>query len=347
MKTGKVPENVLKRSVLRQMKTERKEVLSGAGIGKDCAIFSFCDANVISCMQEASVAVRASAGCRQPGFTVKYTMAQLLQKCANNLAASGAEPVAAMVTLLLPEAAEETELKALMAEAVEKCEELSMDIVGGQTRITSDVSSTTAVVVGFGESPVERQTMSNMAGTAAPGQDIVVSKWIGLEGTAFLAERCSEMLRARYPAYLVEEAAGFHRYLSILPEAAAAVESGVCAMHDASEGGIFGALWELAEAAGVGLTVDLRKLPLRQETVEVCEYCNVNPYQLLSGGCLVMTTEDGPGLVDSLTARQIPAVLVGKVTDRNDRILLNGEEVRYMDRPATDELYRFVSESSI
>ena len=347
MKTGKVPENVLKRSVLRQMKTERKEVLSGAGIGKDCAIFSFCDANVISCMQEASVAVKASTGCQQSGFTVKYTMAQLLQKCANNLAASGAEPVAAMITLLLPEAAEETELKALMAEAVEKCEELSMDIVGGQTRITSDVSSTTAVVVGFGESPVERQTMSNMAGTAAPGQDIVVSKWIGLEGTAFLAERCSEMLRARYPAYLVEEAAGFHRYLSILPEAAAAVESGVCAMHDASEGGIFGALWELAEAAGVGLTVDLRKLPLRQETVEVCEYCNVNPYQLLSGGCLVMTTEDGPGLVDSLTARQIPAVLVGKVTDRNDRILLNGEEVRYMDRPATDELYRFVSESSI
>lgn len=347
MKTGKVPENVLKRSVLRQMKTERKEVLNGAGIGKDCAIFSFCDANVISCMQEASVAVKASAGCRQPDFTVKYTMAQLLQKCANNLAASGAEPVAAMIALLLPETAEETELKALMAEAVEKCEELSMDIVGGQTRITSDVSSITAVVVGFGKSPVESETVCNMKGAAAPGQDIVVSKWIGLEGTAFLAERCSEMLRARYPSYLVEEAAGFHRYLSILPEAAAAVESGVCAMHDASEGGIFGALWELAEGAGVGLTVDLRKLPLRQETVEVCEYCNVNPYQLLSGGCLVMTTEDGPGLVDSLTARQIPAVLVGKVTDRNDRILLNGEEVRYMDRPATDELYRFMSESGI
>ena len=347
MKTGKLPENVLKRSVLRQMKTERKEVLNGAGIGKDCAIFSFCDANVISCMQEASVAVKVSTRHQQSGFTVKYTMAQLLQKCANNLAASGAEPVAAMITLLLPETAEETELKALMAEAVEKCEELSMDVVGGQTRITSDVSSTTAVVVGFGKSPAGSQTMSNMTGIATPGQDIVVSKWIGLEGTAFLAERCSEMLRARYPAYLVEEAAGFHRYLSILPEAAAAVESGVCAMHDASEGGIFGALWELAEGAGVGLTVDLRKLPLRQETVEVCEYCNVNPYQLLSGGCLVMTTEDGPGLVDSLTARQIPAVLIGKVTDRNDRIILNGEEVRYMDRPATDELYRFLSESSI
>lgn len=347
MKTGKVPENVLKRSVLRQLKTERKEVLNGAGIGKDCAIFSFSDRNVISCMQEASVAVRASAGCRQPGYTVRYTMAQLLQKCANNLAASGAEPVAAMITLLLPETTEEPELKTLMAEAEEKCWELSMDIAGGQTRITADVSFPIAVITGFGRALEDTGGAGRMVGKAAPGQDIVISKWIGLEGTAFLAERCSGMLHSRYPAYLVEEAAGFHRYLSVLPEAAAAMESGVCAMHDASEGGIFGALWELAEGAGVGLTVDLKKLPLRQETVEVCECCNVNPYQLLSGGCLVMAAKDGSKLVDSLTARQIPAVVVGKVTDRNDRILLSGEEVRYMDRPVTDELYRFLSESSI
>ena len=347
MRTGKVPENVLKRSVLRQLKTERKEILNGAGIGKDCAVFSFSDRNVISCMQEASVAVKSSAGCRQPEFTVKYNMAQLIQKCANNLAASGAEPVAAMVTLLLPETTEESELKALMSEAEEKCQELSMDIAGGQTRVTADVSSPIAVVTGFGVGSEDAGDIGHMIRKAAPGQDVVISKWIGLEGTAFLAERCSEMLRPRFPAYLVEEAAGFHRYLSILPEAAAAVESGVCAMHDASEGGIFGALWELAERAGVGLTIDLKKLPLRQETVEVCECCNVNPYQLLSGGCLVMTAEDGSVLVDNLTARQIPAVIVGKVTDRNDRILLNGEEVRYMDRPAIDELYRFFSESSI
>lgn len=347
MKTGKVPENVLKRSVLRHLKTERKELLNGAGIGKDCAVFSFSDRNVVSCMQEASVAVRTSAGCRQPGYTVRYTMAQLIQKCANNLAAAGAEPVTAMITLLLPENTEESELKNLMAEAEQKCRELSMDIAGGQTRITADVSSPIAVVTGFGRGPEDTGDVGHMAGIASPGQDIVISKWIGLEGTAFLAERCSGMLHSRYPAYLVEEAAGFHRYLSILPEAATAVESGVCAMHDASEGGIFGALWELAEGSGVGLTIDLKKIPLRQETVEVCECCNVNPYQLLSGGCLVMATEDGPGLVDGLTAIQIPAVIVGKVTDRNDRILLNGEEVRYMDRPATDELYRFLSESSI
>lgn len=345
MKTGKVPENVLKRSVLRQLKTERKEVQSGAGVGRDCAIFSVSDSIVISCMQEGTVAVENTADSRFNHGTVRYTMAQLIQKCANNLAASGAEPVAAMVTLLLPETLEEPELKALMAEAEKKCRELSIDIVGGQTRITRAAALPVAVITGFGSMASGSHPDSHAFRSAAPGQDVVVSKWIGLEGTAFLAECCGEKLRSRYPAYLVEEAAGFHNYLSVLPEAAAAMESGVCAMHDASEGGIFAALWELAECAGVGLTVDLKKLPLRQETVEVCEYCNVNPYQLLSGGCLVMTAEDGPGLVKSLHARQIPAVIVGKVTDKSDRLLLNEEEVRYMDRPARDELHRFLEEN--
>ena len=84
------------------------------------------------------------------------------------------------------------------------------------------------------------------------------------------------------------------------------MKSGVCVMHDASEGGIFASLWELAERAGVGLSIDMKKLPLRQETVEVCEFSGVNPYELLSGGCLVMTTFDGPGLVAALEAEGIP-----------------------------------------
>ncbi len=71
------------------------------------------------------------------------------------------------------------------------------------------------------------------------------------------------------------------------------MKSGGCTMHDASEGGIFAGLWEMAEGAGVGLTIDMKKLPLRQETVEVCEYCNVNPYELRSGGSLIIASPEG------------------------------------------------------
>ena len=140
----------------------------------------------------------------------------------------------------------------------------------------------------------------------------------------------------------MEEAAAFDRYYSILPEAATAVKSGGCTMHDASEGGIFAGLWEMAEGAGVGLTIDMKKLPLRQETVEVCEYCNVNPYELRSGGSLIIASPEGTAVVEALVAEGIPAVIVGRFTDSNERLILNEDEVRYMDRPQRDEIYKSV-----
>lgn len=323
MKIGKVSESVLKRSVLKQLKTKNENVICGAGVGDDCAIFALSDTvKFASCVQEGVLLADAD-------------MTHLIQRCVNNLAVGGAQPFAVTIALILPEILEEPGLKAIMAEAENACRSISagsgsLQIAGGQTRVSAAVKAPVAVVTGYGKI---KDTNYCTAAAAKPGQDIVISKWIGLEGTARLAKEYREQLLGRYPAYLVEEAAGFDRYLSIVPEAATAMKSGVCAMHDASEGGIFGALWELAEGAGVGLTIDLKKLPLRQETVEVCECCNVNPYELQSGGSLVMTAGDGAALVAALEAEGIPAVVVGKLTASNDRIILNEDEVRYMDRP--------------
>lgn len=83
----------------------------------------------------------------------------------------------------------------------------------------------------------------------------------------------------------------------------------------------------------------MKKIPLRQETVEVCEFCNVNPYELMAGGCLVMTADNGENLVNALLEEGICAVVIGQTTDSKERVLLNEEEVRYMDRPKQDALY--------
>ena len=342
MKIGKVSETILKRSVLRHIKTEGKEIVSGAGVGGDCAFFASGDGQcVVSCMQEAALTIgREGAGEGMEGAEDGMSIGHLLQKCFNNLGAGGARPTAVMITLLLPEDIQEPDIRALMEQAQAACSGLGVAIAGGQTRICREVKAPWGVVTGFGKSG-----LLNGPGRAEPGQDIVVSKWIGLEGTAFLARRFKDKLRERYPAYFVEEAASFDRYYSILPEAAAAVKSGVCAMHDASEGGIFAALWELAERAGTGLAIDLRELPLRQETVEVCEYCGVTPYELLSGGCLVMTSGDGQALARILSEQGIPARVVGKITEGSRRIIRNGEEIRYMDRPQTDEIYKIIQRS--
>jgi hydrogenase maturation factor len=154
-----------------------------------------------------------------------------------------------------------------------------------------------------------------------------------LEGTAILAKTYREKLLERYPAFLVDEAADFEKYLSITEEASIAARCGALAMHDLSMGGVFGALWELAEGANLGLEVDFKKLPIRQETVEVCEVCGVNPYEMRSGGSLLMTADDGEAIVSALAAAGIPAVVIGKLTDGQDRIIRKEEEVRFLDRP--------------
>lgn len=334
-KIGKLPENVMKRSVLGQIRTKREEVLSGAGIGKDCAIFSPCEGKTgVVCVQEA--VLRIAQG-EVPQEEAGMSLAELIVKCTNNLAAGGARAVAVMPALFLPQALEEEQIRALMAQAQEKCQELSIEIAGGQTRITAVVSAPLATVTAYG---IGIEGEDHTVKAAAPGQDVILSKWIGLQGTAHMAERYRERLLERYPAWLVEEAAGFKRYLSVVPEAEVAIRFGVCAMHDASEGGILGALWELVEGAGMGLMADLRKLPLRQETVEICECCGINPYELLSGGCLIMTAWDGQGLVKALKEAGIPAVVIGQLTEGKDRILTNGEEIRYLDRPKRDGIYQ-------
>ena len=109
------------------------------------------------------------------------------------------------------------------------------------------------------------------------------------------------------------------------------MKSGVRAMHDVTTGGIFGALWELAEASGVGLEIELKKIPIRQETVEICEYFDLNPYQLGSTGSLLLAAPDGNRLVWDLKQQGIPAVVIGKATAYTDWVVINEDERRFLE----------------
>ena len=332
MKTGKLPESALKRSVLKQVHTGNHKIsrpftgmilenTKGAAIGSDCAFFAASSGQILAwCAQEAAVAVKADTG----------ELAALVQKCANNLAAAGAKPVSAQISLMLPEGCEESDVKELMTALSAACTTQGMEITGGDTNVTSYVTApilTITAIGAVGEEGIHDLSM------AKAGQDLILTKWIGLEGTAILAKTYREKLLERYPAYLVDEAAGFDKHLSITEEASLASKRGVAAMHDLSMGGVFGALWELAEGAGLGLEVDLKRIPIRQETVEVCEVCGVNPYEMKSSGSLLMTAEDGEAIVHALEAAGIPAAVIGKLTDGQDRIIRNEEEVRFLDRP--------------
>lgn len=327
MKVGKIPENVLKRSVFKQIHTKRSEVVLGAGVGEDCAAVRLLDDEVFVVSTDPITGTATDIG----HLAIHITM--------NDLASAGAEPIGVMLTLLLPEDAEEADLKKMMGQIERVCAEINVQIMGGHTEVTKVVNQPLINVCGVGKAKAGK--LVTTAG-ANPGDDIVASKWIALEGTSIIAKEKEAELLQRYPLELVQTAREFDKYLSVLPEASVAVRSGVSAMHDVTEGGIFGALWEMAESSGVGLEIDLKKIPVKQETIEVCELFGINPYELISSGCMLMASPDGNTLVRELEKAGIHAAVIGKATSGNDRVLLNEEEKRYLEPPKTDELYKVV-----
>ncbi|HIS27362.1 MAG TPA: AIR synthase family protein [Candidatus Pullilachnospira intestinigallinarum] len=325
MKIGKLPEPVLIRSVLKQVKHRREEVLVGPSVGQDCAALQVGPEEVLVMSTDPITG------------TVKDMGSHCIHITANDLAASGAEPLGVMLTVMLPDSMEEPQLRRLMQDAEKTCEELNIEILGGHTEITNVVRQPLVSVTGVGK--ILRSQLSTLR-QIKPGQDVVVTKWIGLEATAILAKEREEELTARFPAGLVDVAKSFDRYLSVVKDARIAVSCGVTAMHDITEGGVFGALWEMAGGAGVGLEVDMKKIPIRQETVEICEYFGLNPYQIMSSGSMMIVTDQGHELVRRLENEGIHGTVIGRTTDGNDRILRNGEDVRYLDKPQPDELYK-------
>ena len=325
MKIGKVSESVLKRSILKQIKTKRDEVLIGAGVGEDCAVLALKEDEVFVISTDPITGTTKDIG----RLAIMVT--------TNDIATAGAEPIGVMLSVLLPEKIFESDIKEMMQQVEETCKELHIQTMGGHTEITRAVNEPIITVTGIGK--VKRDKLVTTKG-AIPGQDVVVTKWIGLEGTSIIAKEREGDLVTKYPATMIETAKNFDQYLSIVPEAATAGKSGVSSMHDVTEGGIFGALWEVAESSGVGLEIDLKKLPIKQETIEICEYFDINPYELISSGSLLIVTENGYDLVKELEKLNIKATVVGKITVGNDRVIINDDERRFLEPPKSDALYK-------
>ena len=326
MKVGKLPESVLKRTILKKVNKVRPEVLVGAGVGEDCAAIELSEDEVMVLSTDPITGTAKDIG----RLSVYIT--------ANDVACSGAEIIGIMLTILLPDKTLEDELRDIMSDVYDVCHNLDIQVVGGHTEVTRVVNQPLISVTGVGR--VKKDGLLTTGGIK-PGMDIVMTKAIALEGTSIIAKEKYEELITHFPRGMIDKAAGFDEDILIVREARAIRDMAV-AMHDVTEGGIFGALWEMAEASNVGLDIDLKSIKVRQETIEICEYFGINPYKLISSGCLLIATANGDRVVEAITEQGIEATIIGKATDSNDRRLINGEEVRFLETPAKDELYQVI-----
>ncbi len=265
----------------------------------------------------------------------KNAAARAYVAAVNDAAALGAKEadLAVSLSLIVPEKLREIKARELLAEAVDAAERAAVPISDAQVNVLPGVTMPIAVCILNSGADIKQKK-------AEAGEYIVMTKWIGLEGTSVIAADNASKLSERYPADIVDTAVGFYeRYGLVCKDAFIAAKAGASFMLAAREGGIFGALWELADINGKGLTVDLKSIPVRQETIEVCEYFDINPYELMAGGSLLVACPDGEGMVRALEAEGIPAAVIGQLTDGSERIVRRGEEIRFLEPAKGDEIY--------
>lgn len=322
---GKIPENILKRSIVSAIKTGRDEVILGSAVGEDCAAIELSEDEAFVLSTDPITGTASDIG----RLAVMVT--------ANDLASAGAEPVGILLTALLPAGTTEADISIIMKDASDECAKANIQIIGGHTEITEAVNKPILSVTGVAK--VKKDALIT-TGSADADMDLVVTKWIGLEGTSIIAKDHESELREHLPQSIIDRAKGFDEYISVVRDGRIAAKCGAAAMHDVTEGGIYGALWEMAEASGIGLTVELKDIPIRQETIEICEYYNIDPYRLISSGSMLIAAKDGEKIVKALSNESIPASVIGHTNASNDRLIRYDGKERHLTPPTADELYR-------
>lgn len=329
MKVGKLSQTAWSRAVMKQLYKKHEESLLDVSAAESCSAFAVNDG-------QAFVQTAASVS----GDSIKLGE-YALAAAVNQLASRGATPMSAQIFILIPERVGEQKVAHLVKGMEEMCAGMEMEISNVQVEINPAVLQTVVRVETMGVA--ERAVLKNLK-DIKPGQDIVMCGFVGLEGTLRILDEREKELRERFvPAFLrqTKELASQISRLSLLEELNSLTEQGeipFSAAQHIGSGGIFATLWDTAEVAGVGLQIDMQKIQICQETVEICEFYHLNPYKMTSTGSILFFTDQGEKLIELIEKSGARAVRLGSTTAENARVLTSGSEVRYLDRPTPDEL---------
>ena len=334
MRTGKLTQTAWQRSVRRQLRTKRDEVISVPSPYENCsgirtengAEFMWADA------------CAAGNGAKAGFYAVLHA--------AGNLAAKGAGAAGVSIRVMLPEGAEEDLLRDIAGEAERACAGMNIQITAFQGEVTMAEAQPViyACAVGVRENIPGRDAEQQTAESRS-GAELLMCGYAGLEGTLRILSESRADLSTRFTDTFLDGAERLEDEL-VTPGQVLRVfaADGNAAVRQIGSGGILAALWELCEQEQAGFEIDMHRIALKQETVEICEFYRLNPYQMTSVGSFLILTEHADEVLAALEKAGARAVRLGTAGKQNARVIRNGEETRYLDRPAPDELLRWQTE---
>jgi hydrogenase maturation factor len=321
---GKLPTELLRKYVLSMTGAKSDLVYLPPEIGLDFGVVRLSSGYLIV-SSDPVTGVREDVG--------RYAV----NVSANDIATSGNRPQFMQSILLFPESASEKLVGEVSSQVHRTAEKLGIAIVGGHTELTPRLNHVIVVATSFA---VVDSFIT--AAQAKQGDTIMMTKVAGLEGTSILATDWRR-LELKLPSSTIERAKGFENNLSVVKDARAAFMSGgVHAMHDCTEGGVLGAVYEMAFASRLGFELHERRIPVAKETRLICDSLNIDPLKLIGSGALLLAVERGKEkrVRQGLDRLNVPVAEIGRFTE-GSRVLISsiGESKKVRTAP-TDELWR-------
>ena len=327
---GKLPQEDLL-TLLRQQDLNDPRVILGPGLGHDAAVITFGDRHLVTKSDPITFATDE----------IGWYAAQVN---ANDIACLGATPRWFIATVLLPEKKTNGALVERIFDQLHTgCAEVGAVLVGGHTEITYGLSRPIVVGAMFGEVRPDRLVRSD---GAQPGDALLLTKGIAVEGSALLAREVRDRLEEHLGSEMLDRAAGFLHDpgISVVRDAAIINASGeVHAMHDPTEGGVATGLHEMLGAAGLGAVVDEAALPVLPETAAMCEQLGLEPLGLIASGALLASVapQETDAIVAALAEAGIKAAVIGRVREEPGVVLKAADgRQRPLRRFARDEIAR-------
>ena len=253
-----------------------------------------------------------------------------------------------MSIILLPEGADESLLESIMMDVHEACCDLEISLIGGHTESVPGLGK--PIVSGFMMGELSKEDYVTTGG-AKPGDAVIMTKGAGIEGTGVLASDLTDVLRQNMSRQVLRDAVELLKEISVVREALLAMEiGGIHSLHTPTEGGVLNGIWEMTEAADVGVTINESSIPLRRETKAICKLLGVDPLKLLGSGALliVMEAEKVEEMVSAFEDAGVEASVIGKILPVGEgRILVkeDGAQVA-IEAIDQDEVYRLLEKYS-
>ena len=322
--------------LLSRYRQEDPRLVVKPGIGRDAAVISFGDRYLIAKTDPIT-------------FATEEIGWYAVQVNANDIAAMGGAPRWFLATLLLPEGRTNLGMAEAIFEQISRaCRDLGVTLCGGHTEITLGLERPIVVGQMLGEAGPGPLAVPERI---LPGDEILLTKGIAIEGTALIAREKTE-LEETFGGEWLQKCRDFLKSpgISIVRDARIALRSGgVHAMHDPTEGGLATGLYELARAADVGLLVDGEKISIFPETEIFCRKLGLNPLGLIASGALLIAAppRDAERIKEALRRESIPAESIGRTWEKEKGMKMITEgQIRDLPVFPRDEIARFFERSA-